>query len=280
MPPAQAALKTVAKAAKNGGEAMIRGLYTSALGMTTQMNKMDIISNNIANVNTTGYKKDGVITQSFSEELMKFMDSAEGKKSMLSGVQSVGKFSHGLFVDNIYTNFSNGSLKGTSGPLDCAVSGSGFFVIEKLNDNGEATEKYTRDGAFTIGAEGYLSTKDGDAVMGMNGKIAIPNGNISITDNGDVYVNSELIDRLKLVDFEDKTALRKEGSNLYSTLEGTEASAFKGKIEQGFLEASNVNSVNEMIELINISRTYEANQKMIQSHDSTLSKAVNEIGSR
>jgi flagellar basal-body rod protein FlgG len=116
--------------------------------------------------------------------------------------------------------------------------------------------------------------------MGMNGKIAIPNGNISITDNGDVYVNSELIDRLKLVDFEDKTALRKEGSNLYSTLEGTEASAFKGKIEQGFLEASNVNSVNEMIELINISRTYEANQKMIQSHDSTLSKAVNEIGSR
>lgn len=256
---------------------MVRGLYTSALGMTTQMNKLDIISNNIANVNTAGYKADGVITQSFSEELVKLMDSSEGKVSYKNS-QSVGKMSQGLFVDKIYTDFKNGSLKKTDASLDLAISGDGFFTVtDPLR--GE-DERFTRDGSFTISKDGYLITKDGCYVKGQNGNIRVPEGTIDISENGNIIVNSEIIDTLKMVSFEDNTKLRKQGAGLYSAISEDETIPFKGTVEQGFIETSNVNSVKEMVEMISVSRLYEANQKMITTHDQTLSKAVNELGSR
>ncbi len=254
---------------------MIKGLYISALGMTTQMSKLDVVSNNIANVNTNAFKKDTVVTRSFTEELMhRLNDSTEVGKP----TSRVGKLSQGLFIDDIYTNFENGSFKMTDAPLDVAISGSGFFVVSDTNANGEQVLRYTRDGAFTLDAEGTLRTKDGYAVMGENGPLVLPDGFVSIHNGGEVYVGDTFVDKLRLTDFEDTHTLRKHGSNLYNTTEGSTEKQFVGLLTQGALENSNINSVKEMVDIINVSRTYEANQRMVTIHDTILAKAVNEIG--
>lgn len=255
---------------------MIRGLYTSALGMTTQMKRLDVVTNNIANVDTTGFKKDTVVTQSFSEEMMSRLN--DPKYSKLNASEKIGGVSLGVFVDNVFTDFSSGSLKKTSGELDIAISGNGFFAISQKDSNGQTTEKYSRDGSFTLSNTGTLITKSGDIVLGEKGPIKIENGKITIDEDGNVYANDELINKLKLVDFSDKTTLRKTGENLYATTKDSQMTKFSSTVEQGFLETSNVNSVKEMVDMISVSRIYEANQKMVGIHDTILGKAVNELG--
>ena len=262
---------------------MLRGLYTSALGMTTQMNRMDVISNNIANVNTGGYKKDKVITQSFTEELMKHITDDTGTATTLryNNTTPVGRFSLGLFVDDLNTDFSTGSLKTTGGTFDLAVNGDGFFAVNYTNNSGQTEERYTRDGAFTLSNERILMTKDGIPVAGQNSaNITIPDGSISIGQDGAIYVDAEYVDTIKLVDFTDKSFLRKQGGNLYTATGEAGLTVFNGTVEQGVLELSNVNSVREMVEMIEITRAYEANQRMITTHDQTMQRAVNDIGKK
>lgn len=257
---------------------MIRGLYTSAIGMITQMNKMDTITNNIANVDTTGFKEDNAVIQSFSENMMKIFDNPEQR--LIKRDNNIGKVSLGNFVTEVYTNFSNGSIKETSGTYDFAIDGEGFFTIQCSEKDGTTTEKYTRDGSFTINANRELVTKEGNYVLGDNGRIIIPNGEVSISENGYIYANGEFVDRLKLVNFEDLKSLRKYGDNLYSRIEETVEKPFNAKIIQGHLEGANVNIVDEMVRLINVSRIYEVNSNMIQSHDTVIGKAVNELGKK
>lgn len=257
---------------------MIRGLYTSASGMIVQMNKMDVVSNNIANANTTAFKKDSTVTQAFSQELTKRLD--DPKYKLIEHEKPIGKMSLGTFVSQVNTDFSTGSLNQTGGDLDVAIEGDGFFVISVKDSSGKTTEKYSRDGAFSLTADGTLVDKNGNQVMGEKGKITIANGDISIFPNGDIYSGTELVDRLKLVDVENKDSLRKYGDNLYDSIEETKIIPFKGKVLQNYLEVSNVNTVQEMVKMITVSRVYEANSKMIQTHDSTLQRAVNELGKK
>ncbi len=262
---------------------MIRGLYTSALGMTTQMSKMDVVTNNIANVNTVGYKKDTVVTRAFEEELMYRLNDKYSEKStstIMNKVPRVGDVSQGVFVDQIFTNFANGSTITTKGDLDFALVGDGFFAVRTANQNGDEIERYTRDGSFALAPDGTLITKDGNPVLGENGNIVLPNGKVAISPEGDIYVNEQLIDRLRLVSFEDNTTLRKFGNNLYDANEATGAvlAGFNGMVLQGELENSNVNAVKEMVDVITVSRTYEANQRMISIHDMILGKTVNDVG--
>lgn len=254
---------------------MIRGLYTSAVGMMTQMNKMDVVSNNIANVNTNGFKKDVAVTQSFSKELMKRLD--DPKYELIKHNNDVGETSLGVFVSSVYTDFSNASFEQTGASLDLAIEGDGFFSILVNNDDGTSSEKYTRDGSFTLGRNGTLLTPTGNVVLGENGIITLPNGEISINESGEIYVNSEYIDRLRIIDVENKDSLRKYGDNLYDTIDETNIINFAGRVKQGYLERSNVNSVEEMVKMITLSRVYDANQRMIRVSDSTLEKAVNDI---
>ncbi|MDR2899062.1 MAG: flagellar hook-basal body protein, partial [Clostridiales bacterium] len=200
---------------------MLRGLYTSALGMTTQMNRMDVLSNNIANVNTNAFKKDKVITQSFSEEFMKRLNDNpdDEPKIFRSGAANVGKYAPGLFVDDLHTDFTAGSLKTTGGTFDLAVIGDGFFAVSVTDNNGETVEQYTRDGAFTLNQDRVLVTKDGFFVQGENGNITVPDGRISISETGEIFVDGELNDIIRVVGFEDKMLLRKQGYNLYSAPE-------------------------------------------------------------
>lgn len=257
---------------------MIRGLYTSAIGMMTQMNKMDIVTNNIANVDNTSFKEDIAVVQSFSEKLMKKFDDPEYR--LIKQDNTIGKVTLGNFISSVHTNFNSGSLNETGGAYDLAIEGDGFFSIEHIKEDGSISEKYTRDGSFSINGNSELVTKDGAYVLGENGRILIPNGEIFISENGYVYSNGEFVDKIKIIDFENKDSLRKFGDNLYDKIDETVEKPFGGKILQRFLESSNINIVDEMVKMINISRVYEINQKAIQTHDSTLAKAVNEIAKR
>ena len=173
----------------------------------------------------------------------------------------------------------------TDNIYDMAIDGDGFFAISYTNKAGETSVKYTRDGAFTVTREGYLVTKDGDYVLnqaaaqagnpGQAGYIRIdPNAQLVVDENGNMYQNDALVGQIGVVDFADYNFLAKYGENMYDLVEGGQAQASTARIEQGTLEMSNVNVVSEMVEMINISRAYESNQKIIQTIDSTLEKAV------
>jgi len=241
------------------------------------MKIMDVVANNIANVNTTSYKKDITVTRSFAEELTRRLDdpsTAAGTWTYYIHDLPVGKWSTGLFVDDVHTDFSSGSLQATNAPLDLAISGNGFFAVLTADGN----EMYTRDGSFTLAPDGTLMTAEGNRVLGRDGSVVIHNGNIVIDNYGRIYSNSEYVDSLRTVDFEDYQTLRKQGDNLYKTTEDSNVIAFRGGVIQGYLENSNVNAVREMVDMINVSRLYEANQRMVSIHDQTLGKAVTEIG--
>jgi flagellar basal-body rod protein FlgG len=258
---------------------LIRGLYTSATGMLSQQKRMDTITNNIANVDTTGFKKDAVATRAFDEVLTRRLND----KTQIEGerlAMKIGGMSLGTYVDQVYTDFSVGTLDQTDNDLDLALDKQGFFAISYVDKDGKTTEKYTRDGSFTTGPDGVLMTEDGYKVLGENGAIELPAGFVTINELGEVYVNSQYIDKLKVVNFENMDSLRKFGDNLTDATADTKKTPYTGKVMQGFLEGSNVNSVQEMVNMIASLRAYEVNQKMIQIHDSTLGKAVNEIGTK
>ena len=121
-------------------------------------------------------------------------------------------------------------------------------------------------------------TKEGNIVLGQNGAIRLEQGDIRIDDAGNIYVNDEFIDQLRILEFDNPESLKKVGDNLLERTDGTTEKNFEGQVIQGFLETSNVNVVREMVDMITATRTYEANQKAIQTHDETLGKAVNEVG--
>jgi flagellar basal-body rod protein FlgF len=250
---------------------LIRGLYTSAIGMKTQFNKMDVISNNLANVDTTGYKKDIVVSHSFPEELSKRINDS---KNGFSNNRNIGRMSLGIYIDEIHTNYVQGALNQTSDPLNLAIQGKAFFAI----GTEDGTEKYTRDGSFVLAPDGRLMTKEGNQVLGQNGAISLEQGDVRIDDIGNIYVNDEFIDQLRILEFDNPESLKKVGDNLLERTDGTTEKNFEGQVIQGFLETSNVNVVREMVDMITATRTYEANQKAIQTHDATLAKAVNEVG--
>jgi flagellar basal-body rod protein FlgG len=241
--------------------------------MMTQMQRMDVVTNNIANADTTGYKKDKVAAQSFTEALMHRINDPALLRMFKNS--PIGGLNQGVFIDEVYTDFTGGSLRQTNGPLDVAIGGQGFFVVEV---NGETL--YTRDGSFVLRSDGALIKKDGGLVQGENGNIMLPNGAITIDENGRIFVGDDFIDQLRITDFADKTILRKLQDNYYRTIENTGTIPFEGSLSQGFLENSNVNSVKEMVEMIALSRSYETNSRMITIHDTTLGRAVNDIARR
>ncbi len=258
---------------------MNRGLYTASVGMITQMNKMDVVSNNIANANTSGFKKDEVITRSFEEELYLRVNEDAGS-TLAQRSAPIGTLNLGNNVDVIRTKFTSGSLQRTENNLDFAINGDGFFSVNYVSPDGTVTEKYTRDGGFTLGPNGELLTADSFAVLDENGApIVLPTNSVpTVSEDGTIYANEELITKLKITSFEDNSYLKKYGSNFYDTVDGATTKAFTGQIEQGFKEMSNVNSVQEMVEMINLSRAYEASSKVINSYDSMMQKTANEIG--
>lgn len=242
--------------------------------MKTQMEKLDVVSNNLANVDTAGFKKDEAVVSSFPEMLMtKIYDTRNNVKIPTP----IGTVSLGVKIDEIYTNFAQGAFKRTDDVFHLAIQGDGFFTIDTPNG-----ELFSRDGSFVINSEGQLTTQEGNHVMGESGIITLGDnfltkqGEASIDNRGRIIIDGEYVDTIRLVNFEDLSQLKKMGDNLYEA--NGETIPFEGQVMQGFVEVSNMNPVNAMVDLIAVSRTYEANQKMIQVHDSLMGKAVNDVG--
>lgn len=264
---------------------MVKGLYTAYTGMAEEMRRMDVMTNNLANASTTGYKREGAVNQSFDDQLaIKIKDMSE-----IMPARVLGDVNLGVKVGETYRDFSQGSFSVTDNTYDLALDGEGFFAIEFRNKNGETSIKYTRDGAFTVDRNGYLMTKDGDYVLNANGArntaggqanyVRVdPNQPVTIDNFGNVFQNDVQVAQIGVVDFEDYNYLQKYGENLYDTVAGARLINSDAKIEQGCLEMSNVNVVTEMVDMITITRAYEANQKIITTIDGTLDKAVNTVG--
>lgn len=256
---------------------MIRALYTSGWSMRANNKQMDIIANNLANVSTNGYKKDTVVYESFPEVMVKRINDTQSK---LNPSGRVGNVQLGNDIGEVFTYFTSGTLNKTDNPLDLSIGGSdsAFFTIGVPNENGEITEYYTRDGSFVLNPENQLVTSEGYIVMGMNGPITLEGENFTVLDDGAIIQNEQIVDRLDIREFTDTTTLRKYGENLIQATEQTQQREFTGVIKQGYIEQSNVNAVNEMINMITVMRAYESNQKVVQALDGTLEKAVNEVG--
>lgn len=253
---------------------MFRGIYTAYTGMVTQQQKMDAISNNLANVDTTGYKKDQMVQSSFKEMLTFKINDPEVPHG-----KHIGEMSLGSNVSQVYTDFVQGSLKQTHEPLNVGLQGKGFLKVGKMTEEGTMDIRYTRDGSLNLDQQGRMVTNDGLFVLGDQDSIlTLGNGSFRINVDGTIYQNEVLMGQIQMTDFEDPQTLRKQGSSLYTTTEASVEKAFEGKLQQGFLESSNVSSIQEMIEMIATSRTYEANQKIIQTYDATMEKVVNNVG--
>lgn len=262
-----------------GGERVLRGLYTGASGMLVQQTVTDTLSNNLANANTPGYKKDVAAVRAFPALLLRRVgDGMAGGGFLGRASAEIGSLGTGSVVDGVFSHPTPGRLVATGNPLDLAVQGDAFFVVDTAQG-----PRYTRAGNFTRDPQGYLATQDGHHVMGAQGPILIPatNASVQIDDQGNVAIDGQQIDRLRLVNFPQPHELAKQGATLLAAggQQPTEAPPGSYRIEQGMVEQSNVNVVQEMVELITATRAYEAGQKVIQAQDETLGRAVNDVGS-
>lgn len=258
---------------------MLRSIYTAVSGMITQDQKQNVITNNLANVNTVGFKVDNLAVKKFDDVLLENYDKISGGKNVQN---IIGSVSLGCKVDTIDTSFTQGMLQDTDKNTDFGVEGKGFFVVKK-NDPGDNKDYYTRDGHFHVNIKGELVNDSGNAVQGRNlqnnsvGAVQVGNGTLESDSFGNLKINGQLTHKLVTVDFNDYNSVKKIGNNLYEGQNATENNTTV--VRQKKLEKSNINVVSEMVNMMSTMRSFETNQKVVQSIDETLNKLVNEVGS-
>ncbi len=242
---------------------MNSGMYSALSGSITAMKRLDVISNNLANVNTPGFKKDKMLFE-----------------SMLNGNVNPPVVPQGstadpiLQKDSVFIDYSAGSVTQTGNTLDMAIDGDGFFVV-----NTPTGPAYTRQGNFRISSDGTLVTSDGYPVMGDGGPVTIAGGSVDISSNGQVTVDSLPSGTINLVDFPKPYKLTKTGSALFvPTDPQTKPQAATGNVRQGHLEGSNVETITEMVQMIETSRYFDSCQRVIRGFDDMAAKAVNDLG--
>lgn len=346
---------------------MNRGLYISATSLIANQKKLDILSNNLANVNTTGFKKDISLVETFPEKLLSkindrdtglrvtgrnaityetdgqvhtartdngyfvintpngnsyvkevrftvdeegylrtyyrdnredlntdyenFVANREGNplqgqvgdiEELLQGniyypdSHVIGTMNAGVNFQKVVTDFTAGNIVETGGTYDLALDESGFFKVTGEDGN----TYYTRDGSFSTNAEGALITASGELVQGIDGPIYIDGKEVLIRNDGSVIVDGNVVGFLDVVDIDNREFLRKVGDSLYEMAEGVESEEipYEGEVIQGYLEGSNVNTIQEMVDMITLLREFESGQKIIRMQDEILQKASNEIG--
>jgi len=261
---------------------MISGLYTAASGLIAQTQQQDVIANNLANVNTTGYKKDTALYVPFPTVFLNRIndDKTPVPGGMADAMPPIGYMGRGveLRVDGIQPQTTEeGSYVETTNKLDLSIKGNGMFMV--MTPNGP---RYTRNGNFTLDPDGVLVTQQGNPVLGQEGQIKLNSTNIHVDESGRVFDDKVEIDTLRIAMFSKDDKLRKEGDSLFFKLDGVPLTEDDNvehvQVKQGYLETSNVNVVKEMVEMITAYRAYESSAKAIQTQDETLSKAVNDVG--
>jgi len=260
---------------------MIRGLYTAATGMNSMQHQIDVTSNNIANVNTMGFKQDRAEFQDLMYESLNYTAGQTSETTTNPTGMDVGL---GVRVSGIQKNFLQGDLKLTSNTLDLAIEGNGFFQVTM--PNGETA--YTRNGAFKLDADGNVVNGNGYL---LEPQITIPENLTNLTIGNDGIVTAEdptsgnvtNLGQIQIVDFINPAGLTPQGESLFTindasgdAIIGNPTEDQFGSIQQGMIELSNVKLVNEMVDLITAQRAYEANSKAITTSDDMLA-IVNQL---
>jgi flagellar basal-body rod protein FlgG len=246
--------------------------------MLLQRRAMEVVTNNITNADTSGYKKEILVAHTFDAELLRRVnDNAETAAVKANGNNppKVGPLNYGTQVDTLFLDFSSGSFEETGRATDLAIQGDAFFALDTPNG-----ERYTRSGAFLVDRDGYLIDAEGNYVLGEGGELYLGSTEFTINVDGEVYdANGNYVDNLRLVTFENPQTLRKQGgTDFYATTEEPLEEKNGSKLRQGYLENANVDIGREMVNMITVYRTYETNQKMLQMNDEITGKAVNDIG--
>lgn len=272
---------------------MLRGLYLTAMGMVAQEMRQDVISNNLANATTPGFKGETATIRSFPEVLLQRLAGNEAAP--------IGPFSPGVMIDGIHTNFTPGALTETGQATDLALVQPGvgvtpaFFTVR--TPGGLA---YTRNGNFHLDASGLLVTAEGYPVQGQNGDITFRDQftnelmldpHFKVDSSGRVIIHwpgpqgqqqEYPLDSLQITTFAntDLPLLQRQGDHLFTAPPGVQPlPAANVQVKQGWLEQANIDPTREMVDMLSVLRSYEANQKVIQTEDQTLGKSVNEVGS-
>ena len=234
---------------------MYKGIYIALSGAVLKRRNMDIFAQNVANANTPGYKKERI---AFKDYIV----PVDNKRDLTD----TGRVMADLSKSTI--DFSSGTIQRTGNSLDLAINGEGFFALEQ--------GRYTRNGNFMISSDGYLATKDGVKVLGDGGPIAVQGSTVDISPSGEILVDEAPVGKVKIVDFPDTGVLKKVGGGMFATEETGET--VTAHVSQGFLEESNVNAIQEMVQMLVATREFESYQKLIHSFDEAASKTINEMG--
>jgi flagellar basal-body rod protein FlgG len=233
---------------------MDKAIYVALSGAVLQERRMEVLTDNLANVNTAGYKgQKPLFEASLSDEFR---------------IRSFGR------LTDVSTDHTQGILQQTGKKLDFAIRGDGFFAVETPMGRG-----YTRDGSFIAGVDGDLLTREGHKVLGVDGPLKLSSTDIKVDALGRLMSNGAVVGELKLATFNDLTVLRREGG-VYRALPGSQEQPVSPntQVEQGYIETSNVNAVKAMTTMIEALRSYETHSKMIQSIDDQTRKSVEEVG--
>jgi flagellar basal-body rod protein FlgG len=237
-------------------------------GMLTAQKTMDVITNNVTNVETVGYKGDKMLSQTFASMLIERIHDPS-----VIATREVGPLEPGVHIDRIVTSFTQGAFDGSERDTDLALAGAGWFVVDTPEG-----ERYTRAGNFFVNPEGYLTNVDGHYVVGQSGgPIQVGTDEFVVSEDGAIQVEGVTVGALRLVTFDDDSKLRKQGDNLYYNHEGAQEIERGCIVKQHYLEMSNVDVGATMVDMMVTYRLYEANQRILQMTDETLGKAVNDI---
>ncbi len=273
---------------------MVKGLYTAYTGMINEQHRMDVLTNNLANANTNGYKKEGATAQAFREQLaLKIKDYTDAPNT----ARGLGYIHPGVKIGEGYVDWSEGPMKETGNTFDFAIGGYGFFGVQYTNKavnierdtQGQTDIMYTRDGNFTLTRDGMLVTQDGDPVLSNGGGTIMldPYLPVEVNTLGDLIQNGAVVARLGVFDFEKTTYpdgrisydnLEHYGENYYIPVDADAIQPTNYSVYSGFLEQSNVSVVDEMVTMIAVQRNYDTNQRMITTIDGTLDIAANQLG--
>ena len=259
---------------------MQNAMYSALFGALSNEHRMNSIANNLANVNTTGYKRDILsfrdTYRAFAHDMIMEPVANIRQKKLFPEPQHFAK----ARLATASTDFQQAGLKVTGGPFDVGISGEGFFKV-----NSPQGELYTRNGHFRLTAEGLLITEQGWPVMGEGGEITVPAGfkNIVISEDGRIFADNDLVGQISFVNVDQPGNLEKAGNNLYrprpgADLDEIEVDPGRSWLAQGFLESANVDAVYEMVNMIEAQRQFEAYQKMMQTSDALDREAFTRVG--
>ncbi|WRP06404.1 flagellar hook-basal body protein [Rossellomorea aquimaris] len=276
---------------------MFRGFYTVASGMLSQQRKTEMLTNNMSNANTPGYKADQASMRAFPEMLMERMDSTSiptENKLSLPFNQKVGALNTGVYMQETIPSFLQGDLQETGRSLDIALldvsmpaneetgsTGSIFLAVEGADGN----RRYTRNGNLTVNGNGFLTTNSGFYILDENGeRIQLDSDQFTVGEKGQILVDENVEATLGVGYSDNPNRLVKQGDGLFAT-EGNvplpdayEQANVSFTTKQGFLERSNVDASRTMTDMLSAYRAFEANQKVLQAYDRSMEKAANEIG--